>query len=70
MKMLYIVILGVGFWFNKKVINEVLSKLPEIKKAIDLNDDTKIYFGPKDNPIEGVEYPQYFAGTLKELLRR
>jgi len=62
--------IGLGFWFSEKVINEIIRRLPEIKKALDLNDDTKIYFGPKDNPIDGVEYPQYFVGTLKELLRR
>lgn len=58
---------GVGFRFDGDVIEEIKNYLPKLKEALKLNDDAKICFGPKDNPINDIEYPQYCAGTLKEL---
>ena len=51
------------------MIKEIIGKLPQLKKALNLNDDTKICFGPKDSPLEGIEYPRHCSGTLKELLK-
>ena len=60
---------GVGFWYDDEVIKEIIGKLPQLKKALNLNDDTKICFGPKDSPLEGIKYPRHCSGTLKELLK-
>jgi hypothetical protein len=59
---------GWGFFFDAKVVNEVIEKLSLLKKALNLNDETRICFGPKDNPIGGYTYQQYFAGKIKDLL--
>ena len=61
---------GIGFWFDEGVISEIKKKLPEIKETLNLNDETKINFGPKDNPIDGVTYPQKYEGTIGELLKK
>jgi hypothetical protein len=61
--------IGVGFYFNKQVIDETLKRLPDLKDALSLNGRTKICFGPKDNPVNDIEYRQYCAGILKDLLR-
>jgi len=54
---------------NNEMIKEIIGKLPQLKKALNLNDDTKICFGPKDSPLEGIEYPRHCSRTLKELLK-
>lgn len=61
---------GIGFYYDDVLIQEVLAKLPELKKILNLNEKTKIYFGPKDSPIEGKEYPRYCAGVLTEFFKR
>jgi len=62
--------IGLGFEFNDEVINDVLRKLVQLKETLNLNDDTKICFGLDESPVNGIEYPQYCAGTLKELLNQ
>jgi len=59
---------GVGFGFNEDVIKEIKTYLPKLKKAFNLNDSSRICFGPKDSPLEGVKWPRFCAGTLRELL--
>jgi hypothetical protein len=59
---------GVGFGFDEDVISELKKYLPKLKEVFNLNNDTKICFGPKDSPLEGINWPRYYAGTLKELL--
>lgn len=59
---------GVGFFFDEEVIVEVKEKLGELREALDLKDDTKICFGPKDSVVGGREYPRHYEGSLSELL--
>ena len=59
---------GLGFGFDENVIKEIKTHLPKLKEAFNLNDNGKICFGPKDSPLEGIDWPRYCAGKLKELL--
>ena len=61
---------GIGFSFDNKVLPEVLDKIVELKKVFNINNDTEIHLGPKDNFVGGIEYQRVFAGTLKELINR
>jgi len=44
-----------------------LSKLTVLQEALGLNNDTKICLGPKDNPLQGREWPRVCLGAVKEL---
>jgi len=59
---------GVDFSFDEEVIAEVKKRLVELKKALDLKDDSRICFGPKDSPIGEREYPRHSEGRLKDLI--
>ena len=59
---------GTGFGFDNKVKNELLDKLKEIKKALGLNNETKIHLGPKDNLLYGINWPTICLGNIKELI--
>lgn len=61
---------GIGFWFDDEVISTIIRKLAELKEALNLKNDTKICFGPKDSPLENIEYPRHCEGILKELLQK
>ncbi len=37
---------GVGFGFDQGVIDQTIAKLGELKQALSLPNDTKIFFGP------------------------
>jgi len=59
---------GIGFGFDDKVKPELLDKLKEIKKSLDLNNETKIYLGPKDSPLYGIDWQTVYLGNIKELM--
>jgi len=59
---------GVGFGFDEEVVTRATEILPEIKDTLGLNGDTRVFFGPKDSLIGGVEYQIQFAGTVQQLL--
>ena len=59
---------GVGFGFNGDVIEETKKHLLKLKEAFNLSGNAKICFGPKDSPLEGIDWPRYCAGTSNELL--
>jgi len=60
---------GVGFYFDDDVIKEIKKHLLKLKEAFNLSDNAKICFGPKDSPLENIDWPRCCAGTLKELVR-
>jgi len=60
---------GVGFWYDDEMVKEVIERLSELKQALNFQDDTKICFGPKDSPVDGIEYPRHCGGTLKEIIK-
>jgi hypothetical protein len=59
---------GWGFFFDAGVANEIAARIIKLKEAFNLNDETRICLGPKDNPVHGYNYPQYCLGKLKDLL--
>jgi hypothetical protein len=56
---------GVGWYFDDRVLEILLKNIGGLKKALGLNNGTKLYLGPKDAVINGVPYKQVFIGTLK-----
>jgi len=58
---------GVGFGFDKQLKTKILFELPLIREKLKLNDATEVFFGPKDSPIKGIDYPIERAGTVGEL---
>ena len=61
---------GVGFYFDNKVLSKFLDNIVKLKKALNLNNDTEVHLGPKDNFVDGKEYQSVFAGTLKGLMNK
>jgi hypothetical protein len=61
---------GVSFWFDGSVLMEIQSRLPELKKALGLRDDTKIFFGSKDRLLDDIYYPKFYIGTLEEIVNQ
>jgi hypothetical protein len=57
---------GAGWYFDEQVLMKLLEKLGELKFALSLNDETKLYLGPKDTVINGVRYKQRLIGALKD----
>lgn len=55
---------GVGFYFDDQLQKLVPKYLSEFQKLLNLSNDTKIFLGPKDNPIDGISYPQKYFGTI------
>jgi hypothetical protein len=60
---------GVGFEFDDDVIASVERMLPRFVKELGLSPETRVFFGPKDSVINGVEYPIRLEGTVEELLK-
>ncbi|MFH1601539.1 MAG: hypothetical protein ABIB61_01125 [Candidatus Shapirobacteria bacterium] len=60
---------GLGFGFDEGMIVEAKKMLPVFVQKLGLSSDTKVYFGPKDSLINGVEYPIQYGGTVEEVLR-
>jgi len=58
-----------GFGFDERVLPDLMEEIDDFQQAFGLNGETEIRLGPKDSPIHGVDYPQMFAGKLKEMLR-
>ncbi len=59
---------GTGFGFDDKVKPELLSKLKEIKKALGLDNKTKIHLGPRDNLLYGIDWQTVYLGNVEELM--
>lgn len=59
---------GVGFGFDDEVISMAKMMLPRFVKVLGLSPETKVFFGPKDQLIDGVEYQIRLEGTIGELL--
>jgi hypothetical protein len=59
---------GVGFYFNDDLKKQILNLLPQIANNLHLKDSVKVFFGPKDTPIKGIDYPIEYAGTIREVI--
>ena len=59
---------GVGFGFDDEVIAAAKKLLPMFVEKLGISPETKVFFGPKDSLINGVEYPIQFEGTIGQLL--
>lgn len=60
---------GLGFMFDDSLKEEILKKLPDIALKLNFTEKTKVYFGPKDRLVKGVEYPIEFAGTIGKIIK-
>lgn len=60
---------SVGFGFDERVLPDLIEKIEDFQAAFGLNGETEIHLGPKDSPIYGVDYPQMYAGKLKEMMK-
>jgi len=58
---------GLSFGFDQEVIDTALRMLPKLVEKLGFDEDTEVYFGPKDSFINGVEYPIKFVGKVQEL---
>ena len=61
---------SVGFGFDEKLEKEVLDIIPQIAKTLNLGEKTKVYLGPKDNLIKGVEYQVKYIGKIKDIVKK
>jgi hypothetical protein len=61
---------GAGWEFENCVLDEIVSKITDLKQALDLDDETEIHLGPKDTIIAGKEQAKKYVGTLKEIVER
>lgn len=61
---------GTEFNFNEGTIFEAVRHLKEVKTAMNLSDETKLVFGPRDAVVHGKTYEQFEAGTIGEIIRR
>lgn len=59
---------GVGFYFDNDMIKEVIELLPKIIAKLNISKDTKVYWGPVHNDINGKRYINEYAGTIEELI--
>lgn len=59
---------GLGFYFDKELIEEIRRKIPELKTKLNLNENTRVYYGPKDKIVNGREYEQFYGGVLSSKL--
>lgn len=59
-----------GFGFDEETVALAIKMLPEFVEILGLKPKTRVFFGPKDSPINGVEYPIRFEGTINEILQR
>lgn len=60
---------GIGFGFDEEMKTEVRVLLPILMETLGLTLETKVYFGPKDSIINGVEYPISFEGEVSHLFQ-
>lgn len=60
----------VGFGFTESLKEEILEMLPQIRNELPLNSETEVYFGPKDSPIKGIDWPIERVGKLGDLLNK
>jgi hypothetical protein len=58
---------GVGFYFDENLKKYILKLLPLIKKSLHLKSTVQVFFGPKDSPIKGIDYPIEYVGTIGKL---
>ena len=58
---------GFGFSFDDTVVQVVKNLLTELQTALNLNDNTEIHLGPKDEVINGIKYNRSFVSTVKQL---
>ncbi len=58
---------GTGFAFDDKVLPEILNQIEELKQGLDINDETEIHLGPRDNPIYDIDWQRVYVGKIKEL---
>jgi len=49
---------GVGCYFNDELEKIAIKFFPKFKELLNLNDETEVFLGPKDNPLDGITYPQ------------
>jgi len=61
---------GVGFGFDDEFKKQIFCMLPHIRERLGLEDTTRIFFGPKDSPIKGIEYPIECMGVINDLIVR
>ena len=61
---------GYGHTFNLDTIWGIKNHIAQLKSALNLNADTRINFGPKDEYIEGVKHCQFYWGTLSDLEKK
>ena len=60
--------IGVGFEFDDEVVALATRMLPRFVETLGLRPETKVFFGPKDSLINGIEYPIQFGGTVGQIL--
>jgi hypothetical protein len=58
---------SLGFGFDEKLEKELLDIIPQIATVLNLGKNTKVYLGPKDKLIKGVEYQIKYIGKIKEI---
>ena len=55
---------AMAFSFDDTLIAEVMKCLPELREQLDLNDETKVCFGPVESIVMNKEYPQKCIGNV------
>lgn len=59
---------GFDFSFDQELIDLTKKKLPDLQTALELQPDTAIFLGPKDESFHGNKYEVKLLGKLKDLL--
>lgn len=59
---------GRNFTFDKDTIQTIWINIYKLRELLNLNDETQIIFGPKDQNFNGHSYRQLFLGRLTDFI--